>query len=49
MELHKKPDAALDNDENIAPYHKTKNVQHHRAVLDESMRMNAPSQFSLPQ
>jgi cytochrome P450 len=46
--LREELDAVLDADEVVAPYHKIKDLPYVRAVLDESMRMNAPSQFSMP-
>jgi cytochrome P450 len=46
--LRNELDNILDDDEVVAPYQKIKHLQYLRAVLDESMRMNAPSQFSLP-
>nr|KAK5437190.1 hypothetical protein LTR18_009052 [Exophiala xenobiotica] len=47
-ELRHELDGALDEDDVVAPYEKLKHLRYLRAVLDESMRMNAPSQFSLP-
>lgn len=48
LELRKELDEVLNEDDIVAPYGKIKNLKYLRAVLDESMRMNAPSQFSLP-
>ena len=48
VELRNELDEALDEYELVAPYEKLKHLRYLRAVLDESMRMNAPSQFSLP-
>lgn len=38
----------LDPEDAVAPYDRIKNLPYLRAVIDESMRMNAPSPFSLP-
>ena len=46
--LREELDAILDEDEAVVRYEKIKHLRYLRAVLDESMRMNAPSQFSLP-
>jgi cytochrome P450 len=46
--LREELDAALDEDEVIAPYDKVKHLPYLRACLDESMRMFPPSTFGLP-
>jgi cytochrome P450 len=46
--LREELDEALDSTTVVAPYDKIKYCAYLRAVLDESMRMNAASQFSLP-
>ncbi|KAF2815312.1 putative cytochrome P450 monooxygenase, partial [Mytilinidion resinicola] len=46
--LREELDEALGSTDVVAPYGKIKYCAYLRAVLDESMRMYAPSQFSLP-
>jgi cytochrome P450 len=46
--LREELDAVLSDEDIVAPYEKVRYLPYLRACLDESMRMNAPSQFSLP-
>ena len=48
IKLRKELDAALNEDEIIAPYDKVKHLPYLRACLDESMRLFPPSTFGLP-
>ena len=48
QKLRAEVDAALDDDEVVAPYDKVKHLPYLRACIDEALRISLPTTFGLP-